>query len=598
MSKPTIFISYSRKDVAWKERLATHLRVLQVQDRLDFWTDDEIGIGEDWLQKIQDAMNAASVSIFLVSADSLTSDFILREEIKRLLERREKERLPLFPILVRPCAWKRVPWLAQMQMRPRNGEPLSAGSEHQIEDHLAKIVEEIDAALERMATSVPPPSPPQKITVPPKRSPQLQQKSIVLPRLQQSVLPSTQLVLPLGVEVTPPPLTNVRATQLEPTFRNSIGMEFILIPAGEFLMGADDKNADDTEKPVHRVRIIRPFCLSKYPVTQKQWEAVMGNNPSHFKGDPDRLVENISWTDVQEFLRRLSEKDGKQVSLEYTLTLEDKSKIDSNVGKEPLVVVLGDHQIIPGLEKQLVGMKTDENKRIEVTPEEGYGPVDPQRKQEVDKAKVPEEARKIGAKLTGQDPDGRLVFVQVAEVKDSTIVLDLNPPLAGKKLFFDVKLLKIENAPKKTEKLESIPEASTSPADKSYRLPTEAEWEYAVRAGTTTAYSFGYDPKLLREYGWYEENSGGRPHSVGQLEANAWGLHDMHGNVWEWVQDWYAGTYYQQSGIIDPKGPESGEYRVVRGGSWHSEARNLRVSHRYREDPGYRNHRLGFRCAM
>jgi len=151
--------------------------------------------------------------------------------------------------------------------------------------------------------------------------------------------------------------------------------------------------------------------------------------------------------------------NGKQVSLEYTLMLEDKSKVDSNVGKEPLVVVLGEHQIIPGLEKQLVGMKTGENKRIEVTPEEGYGPVDPQKLQEVDKAKIPEEARKIGAKLTGQTPDGKMVFAQVSEIKDNTVVLDLNHPLAGKKLFFDVKMLKVEEAPKKTEKLEGLPES-------------------------------------------------------------------------------------------------------------------------------------------
>lgn len=158
--------------------------------------------------------------------------------------------------------------------------------------------------------------------------------------------------------------------------------------------------------------------------------------------------------------------DGKQVSLEYTLTLEDKSKVDSNVGKEPLIVVLGDHQIIPGLEKQLVGMKTGENKHIEVTPEEGYGQVDPSKKQEVDKNKIPEEARKIGAKLTGQTPDGKAVFAQVAEVKDNTIVLDLNHPLAGKKLFFDIKMLKIEDAPKKTEKLEGLSDAPAPSASK------------------------------------------------------------------------------------------------------------------------------------
>jgi FKBP-type peptidyl-prolyl cis-trans isomerase 2 len=153
--------------------------------------------------------------------------------------------------------------------------------------------------------------------------------------------------------------------------------------------------------------------------------------------------------------------NGKQVSLEYTLTLEDKTKVDSNVGKEPLVVTLGDHQIIPGLEKQLVGMKVGENKHIEVSPEEGYGPVDPQRKQEVEKTKIPEDARKVGAKLTGQTPDGRPVFAQVTEVKENTLILDLNHPLAGKKLLFDIKMLKVEDAPKKAEKLEGLPDAST-----------------------------------------------------------------------------------------------------------------------------------------
>ena len=154
------------------------------------------------------------------------------------------------------------------------------------------------------------------------------------------------------------------------------------------------------------------------------------------------------------------------MSLEYTLTLEDKSKVDSNVGKDPLVVTLGDHQIIPGLEKQIVGMKVGDNKQIEVSPEEGYGPVDPQRRQEVEKTKVPEDARKVGAKLTGQAPDGRPVFAQVTEVKENTLVLDLNHPLAGKKLFFDVKMLKVEDAPKKAEKLEGMSDAPAQPAAK------------------------------------------------------------------------------------------------------------------------------------
>jgi len=159
--------------------------------------------------------------------------------------------------------------------------------------------------------------------------------------------------------------------------------------------------------------------------------------------------------------------DGKQVSLEYTLTLEDKSKVDSNVGKEPLVFTQGAHEIIPGLEKKLSGLKVGESKQIEVSPEEGYGPVDPERKQEVEVEKIPEDARKVGARLTGRGPDGRMVFAQVKEINGNTAVLDLNHPLAGKKLFFDVKVLKVEDAPKQAEKLEGLPAASAQPAAKS-----------------------------------------------------------------------------------------------------------------------------------
>jgi formylglycine-generating enzyme required for sulfatase activity len=166
----------------------------------------------------------------------------------------------------------------------------------------------------------------------------------------------------------------------EKTWSNSIGMDFVLIPAGKFMMGSD--TGDNDEKPVHEVRISKPFYLGKYEVTQGQWQAVLGNNPSNFKGDANLPVGNVSWEDVQEFIRKLNAKEG-------------------------------------------------------------------------------------GTK---------------------------------------------------------------------YRLPTEAEWEYAARAGTTTAYSYGNDVSQLKEYAWYAENAGGKTHPVGQKEPNAWGLHDKHGNVWEWVQ--------------------------------------------------------------
>jgi formylglycine-generating enzyme required for sulfatase activity len=229
------------------------------------------------------------------------------------------------------------------------------------------------------------------------------------------------------------------------------GIRFVKIEAGCFEMGQDkktdlsekDKNTTANELPQHKVCISKSFYIGESEITQKQWEDVMGNNPSKFKGKY-RPVERVTWNDTQDFIEKLNERE--------------------------------------------------------------------------------------------------------------------------KGAFF--------------------------------RLPTEAEWEYAARAGTQTAYSFGSDAKNSQDYAWFgNEGYGGDSHEVGQKKANPWGLVDIHGNVWEWVQDWYDPNYYQHSPETDPKGVENAQYKVYRGGSWVAKQSNLRSAARYSGLPTTRSGDIGFRLV-
>ena len=227
---------------------------------------------------------------------------------------------------------------------------------------------------------------------------------------------------------------------------NGIKLEMVLIPAGEFLMGSpdSDNNAQGDEKPQHRVRITNPFYLGKYPVTQEQWQAVMGNNPSHFKG-PQNPVEQVSWKDCQRFLAEIN------------------TKIGTGGGK--------------------------------------------------------------------------------------------------------------------------------------FQLPSEAQWEYACRAGSAGRYCFGDQESALGEFAWHKGNSGSKTHTVGEKNPNAWGLYDVHGNVWEWCQDWYDAGYYAKSPTDDPIGHATGSHRVARGGSWFHSAGFCWSAVRYSYKPEDRGFILGLRVA-
>jgi formylglycine-generating enzyme required for sulfatase activity len=136
---------------------------------------------------------------------------------------------------------------------------------------------------------------------------------------------------------------------------------------------------------------------------------------------------------------------------------------------------------------------------------------------------------------------------------------------------------------------------------KTYRLPTEAEWEYACRAGTELIWNFGDDEKILGDYAWYDKNAWDigeeYAHQVGLKKPNAFGLYDMHGNVYEWCHDYFGVYYYGQSREQDPTGPTSGSSRVLRGGSWSYDSRGTRSAVRFRHVAEYRFNNVGFRLV-
>jgi len=232
-----------------------------------------------------------------------------------------------------------------------------------------------------------------------------------------------------------------QTTQPAETYTNSIGMEFVLIHPGRFLMGSPEGEGEDDEHPQHKVRITKPFYMGVALVTQTQWTAVMGSYPSYFRGD-ELPVESVSWNDVRRFIWNLNRKENTQ-----------------------------------------------------------------------------------------------------------------------------------------------------------YRLPTEAEWEYACRAGSHMEYCYGDDNEELGEFAWFSENSDMHTHPVCLKKPNAFGLFDVHGSVWEWCEDWYEENYYKKSPINKPKGPSTGKHRIIRGGCWEFGASMLRSAYRLGAAPDKAGRLIGFRCA-
>jgi formylglycine-generating enzyme required for sulfatase activity len=286
----------------------------------------------------------------------------------------------------------------------------------------------------------------------------------------RSSLAAATLLLILGMFFFQTSYSSAQQPNKE-SFTNSIGIKFMLIPKGKFLMGSPPDEKGSVEAEVrHEVTISHDYYLGTYEVTQAQYKQIMGRNPS--------MLQQV---DVVE--------------------------------RHP---------------------ETNRVLRVVKGPDRSNHPVE-----------------------------------QVSW----------------------------EDAAEFCQLLSALPEEKK--AGRVYRLPSEAEWEYACRAGSQTAYSFGRDAKSLINYGWY--NSTGdtlfaSSHAVGLKKANAWGLYDMHGNVWEWCSDWKGD--YPTGSVTDPIGPATGKYRVNRGGSFINNSADCRCANRYYYGPLDRNCHVGFRVAL
>jgi formylglycine-generating enzyme required for sulfatase activity len=484
------FIIYARADASFKDELLAHLRPFVKNGLLEKWVDSDLLPGEEWEKRIEAELEAAHLVILLISADALNSDFIEKKELKIALDKKRAGTARVVPILVRDCFWEMHDDLSAMQLLPKDEKGSIRGvagwiSRDSAWTHclreLKKLVDDIRAALQKETETAEAAQKAKELKA--QQAAEAAKAAQNRHRLDEATWKKIGEQLQVTQNIAQKVILLETYLQDEAHQNHRSEAEELLgdfqadIEAARKIEAARQKReaeqrqreqeaADQKHKAAEAARqkglpemisvkggtfkmgdkvevTLSDFEIGKYPVTLKLWTQIMGNNPSHFKGD-DLPVEQVSWHDCQAFLKKLN-------------------------------------------------------------------------------ATLPAE----------------------------------------------------------------------TPTERAYRLPTEAEWEFAARGGT---FSKGYEysgSNDLDEVGWFDENSGRKTHPVGQKKANELGIHDMSGNVWEWCQDRYDADYYKNSPADNPKGPASGPYRVLRGGSWLDDPHYARVAYRNYDRPDrQRLHRL------
>lgn len=506
------FIIYAHEDRSTVNAIRGQLRIFEKKEILQIWDDGEILAGQDWDKSIKLKLESAQLILLFISVDFLNSEYIEKTELQAALQRHREEKAKLIPIIVRRCFWEEYFDLGKFQALPPKGKPVLSHDLHAIDEAHHAVALGIKAAANEMQ---------QKIAIAEKarqteierekrqkaeaekqkqKAERLQKQdeiawkatfgAIEKAETEQEKMDVLEVYLDepghmLHRQEAETMVEGLKAAEtarkIEEKQREQQRLEaqlkkraveqaaqerkakevarfaelkrkkeaekelpeMVLVRMGTFQMGSNDHHS---EKPIHNVTL-PDFEIGKYPVTQKFWQEIMGSNPSYFKGCDDCPVENVSWGDVQEFLKKLNQK-------------------------------------YPG---------------------------------------------------------------------------------------------------------------------KNYRLPSEAEWEYAARGGSLSKgyiYSGGND---IGEVAWYEKNFDRNTYPVGGKKANEVGIYDLSGNVWEWCQDAWHDNYNgaPMDGRAWDSGAEQGSntFRVLRGGSWYNYPFFCRVSLRYRGNFAFRSNDIGFRIA-
>lgn len=391
-----MFLSYARKDQALKDELLAHLALMKRLKLVDVWHDRDISAGSDREDAINGQLDQADIVLLLVSSDFMNSEYSWSKEIKRSLERHDRLEAIVVPVIVRPVQWHIAPF-GRLQALPEDARPITDWPNH-------------DSGWLSVTKGL--------ITL---------TESLIASRDPDPNSTSGHAVVEKMVPSRPPASPKAGDLVRDDASQNV----FCYIPPGDFIMGRDSSpnmffqlltgDVDSGESPAHRVHITKSFWLARYPVTQAQWERVMGQNPSRFRS-LDRPVEGISWNDAQNYVKRLN---------------------------------------------------------------------------------------------------------------------------------------------------------SAVTSIWSYRLPTEAEWEYAARGGSSGTHA----SVSAHDVGWFDRED---TQPVGRKRPNAWGLHDMLGNVWEWCNDWsdlgMTGGYYSQSPSVDPPGPISVQCKTLRGAAFYKKSQHARFT--------------------